>query len=662
MPAEQTPQSPAVVRNGLSVLGVIPPPAETYNVPISPLPPPASPVRSVGIVYPFEPPSTPADWEPHPSIVLVPGGGEGSSRPSAGSPSTVNSTPGKRPCVGAKYTQQRLWEAPPPRKEASPQRPVATQDEAPAKTTGDVLYETIKHRFETEWKDRIHGKHLIVYATFFRGTGVVNEFITLITVDRADAASLTSAVVQYLIGIGLDLQKISAISTDGASVMTRKNNGVVARLRMRIPHLASTHCVVHREALAASDAADAVPELYMVDDVIRGFADLISRSNVKYERFHNIQHVFCKTNLKAQGIHTVRWLSRGEAVRRFLEILPAAIVVLKEYNNDLYEIATSFKFQWLLRLLADKGVSLTLSAVLSEQIDVTLVSHLVDQTRMRMKNRYFNFSPDHHFGSGEKMTLNDFIQHHQKMDKQEVKAEGVDSDNNPVKFSYTLHENPIEGQETDGDVTACSELSLKFVRAVDKELEWWMKDLEELEGCKLFRSASYVPDDAKRVENFKKWLAKLHKLYRKKLPGFDYTRAQSELWMFTSTMYSQQNNEDFHQALGNMLRDNDWHHSFLNLMKMWQAVAVLSLSTVEFERGFSKQNLIKTWDRGSISDITLEHLMRCSLLQYDVDWYEVVSIFRGERLRRSTKDFSGTNPGEAIFAEAVVESSGPVGE
>ncbi|CAI5962040.1 unnamed protein product [Closterium sp. NIES-64] len=105
MHAEQTPQSPAVVRNGLSVLGVIPPPSETYSVPISPLPPPASPVRSVGIVYPFEPPSTPADWEPHPSIVLVPGGGEGSSRPSAASPSTVSSTPGKRPRVGTKYTQ-----------------------------------------------------------------------------------------------------------------------------------------------------------------------------------------------------------------------------------------------------------------------------------------------------------------------------------------------------------------------------------------------------------------------------------------------------------------------------------------------------------------------------------------------------------------------------
>ncbi|CAI5983840.1 unnamed protein product [Closterium sp. NIES-64] len=315
MPAEQPPQSPGAVRNGLSVLGVLPRHVDTYSVPIAPLPRPASPQRSVGTVYPFEAPSTSADWEPHPSIVLVPGGGEGSSRPAAASPDTVNSTPGKRPRVGVKYMQQRLWGAPPPRKEASPRRPVASENEAPPKTTGDVKTACIG---------------------FIRGS----------------------------------------------------------------------HCV-----------------------------------------------------------------------------------------------------------------TLTLSYDRPEQIDVTLVSHLVEQTRMRMKNRYLNFAPGQHFASGEKMTLYDFIQRHQKMDKREVKAEGVDKDGNPVTFSYTLHERAIEGQETDGDVTACFELSLKFVRAVDVELEWRMRDLQQLEGSKLFRSASYVSDDAKRVENFKTWLAKLHKLYKNKLPG-----------------------------------------------------------------------------------------------------------------------------------------------
>ncbi|CAI7827481.1 unnamed protein product [Closterium sp. NIES-53] len=305
-------------------------------------------------------------------------------------------------------------------------------------------------------------------------------------------------------------------------------------------------------------------------------------------------------------------------------------------------------------------MSLTVSLVFTLQIDITLVAHLVQQTRWRLKNRYLNGSPSQHFGSGEKLTLNDFIQRHQKMDKREVKAEGVDSDGNPVTFEYELHERKIKGHETAGDVEACYELSLKFVCEIDKELEWRMRDLAHLEGSKLFRSASYVSDDTKRVETFKKWLAQLHKMFNNKLPGFDYTRAQSELWMFTSTMFSQHNNEDFHQALGNMLRDDAWQHSFPNLMRMWQAVAVLPLSTVECERGFSKQNLIWSWERGALSDTTLEHLMRCSLLEYDVDWYEVVSIFRGEKLRRSTKGFSGTNPGEALFADDNEGSSDPI--
>ncbi|CAI7916322.1 unnamed protein product [Closterium sp. NIES-54] len=153
------------------------------------------------------------------------------------------------------------------------------------------------------------------------------------------------------------------------------------------------------------------------------------------------------------------------------------------------------------------------------QIDVTLVAHIVEQTRMRLKARYLSGAPGHTFGSGEYMTLPDFFLKHQKQDKREMKVEGVDCEGNPVSFTFVLHERPLKGQETDGDVTTCYELSLKFVRAIDKELEWRMRDLANLEGSKLFHTASYLTDDAKRVEAFKRWLGKLHKLYHEKLPG-----------------------------------------------------------------------------------------------------------------------------------------------
>ncbi|CAI7922374.1 unnamed protein product [Closterium sp. NIES-54] len=212
---------------------------------------------------------------------------------------------------------------------------------------------------------------------------------------------------------------------------------------------------MYREALAASDAADAVHELRMIDNVVRTFAEHIGRSSVHYQKFHELQCIFCQTNLEAHGIHEVRWLSRGEAVQRMLDVLPATVVVLEEYKKELYEVVTSFKFHWLIRFLADVlwelnalnkrfqqrqviafATCISVPATMHDhvltacsacmQVDVTLVAHIVEQTRMRLKTRYSLRDPAHHFGSGDKMQLPEFIKRHQAMDKREMKAEGVD--------------------------------------------------------------------------------------------------------------------------------------------------------------------------------------------------------------------------------------------
>ncbi|KII73288.1 SCAN domain-containing protein 3 [Thelohanellus kitauei] len=53
-----------------------------------------------------------------------------------------------------------------------------------------------------------------------------------------------------------------AVCTDGAAVMTGSKSGLVARSKQAAPHIVSTHCMIHREALAANnmneDLADAL--------------------------------------------------------------------------------------------------------------------------------------------------------------------------------------------------------------------------------------------------------------------------------------------------------------------------------------------------------------------------------------------------------------------
>ncbi|CAI7872235.1 unnamed protein product [Closterium sp. NIES-54] len=207
---------------------------------------------------------------------------------------------------------------------------------------------------------------MIIFATFICEIRVVTEFLALLTVEKCDAASLLYVFVSHLEALVIELAKIAGMSTDGASVMMGSKNGIVARLRLRIPHLVSSHCIAHEyvrfctsanpdypEALAAKDAAEAIPEFDMVDGLIRQVAEYLGRSSPWHQRFFELQELFTATNLELQGIHQVRWLSGGDAVMRTVTVFPAPIVMLSEWDETLYELATSYRFHFLLFFLAD---------------------------------------------------------------------------------------------------------------------------------------------------------------------------------------------------------------------------------------------------------------------------------------------------------------------
>ncbi|CAI5463503.1 unnamed protein product [Closterium sp. Yama58-4] len=97
-----------------------------------------------------------------------------------------------------------------------------------------------------ESTDRARGKHLIVYCMFERGEAVVCQFLALLSLERCDAAALYDAIVNCLWSKDMSMDKLVGVSTDGASVMTGKQNGVVALLRKRCPWLVAIHCVAHR--------------------------------------------------------------------------------------------------------------------------------------------------------------------------------------------------------------------------------------------------------------------------------------------------------------------------------------------------------------------------------------------------------------------------------
>ena len=85
--------------------------------------------------------------------------------------------------------------------------------------------------------------------------------------SSANAETITSVVVKQLSDCDLDINKLSGLSTDGASVMIVKENCVAAKLKREAKMLLNVHCIFHRLALACGDANDDISYIKTVEKV-----------------------------------------------------------------------------------------------------------------------------------------------------------------------------------------------------------------------------------------------------------------------------------------------------------------------------------------------------------------------------------------------------------
>ncbi|CAI7845148.1 unnamed protein product, partial [Closterium sp. NIES-53] len=469
-----------------------------------------------------------------------------------------------------------------------------------------------------ESTDRTRGKHMIVYLTFLKNRQIACEFFTLLTVERCDAGSLFEVLLNHLRSAAVDVSKIVGISTDGASVMTGKENGLVARLREHVPHLFSCHCIAHREALAVKDAAESNEDLGMVDKVVRTVATLLGNSSVWSQRFKYLQRVIYQTNLEVQGIHTVRWLSQGDAVRRLCKVLGACIVLLWEHNHKAYEIVTCYKFQFCLFFLTD------------------ILADMNDLNRCFQRHECY-LTTNKPFGGEGKSWLVNFLKVHKEGGGKQVWVRGVDGEGRPINHLYTMHERKLKGHKQGSTYADCVKLCRRFARDCLDNLNERLDDLVKLGPTKLFRAGKWPKIKAQREKKCKEWLHGCSRLFRHKLPGFDLKAAERELPTFYAIMESHHEMESFTQGLNNFLGSVDSKRRWPNLILLWQALAVLPLSTVECERGFSRQNIIRSWVCGALCNARLGELMQISLLKYKIEWPEALEVWRSMRRRRPVK-------------------------
>ncbi|CAI5488128.1 unnamed protein product [Closterium sp. Naga37s-1] len=225
----------------------------------------------------------------------------------------------------------------------------------------------------------------------------------------------------------------------------------------------------------------------MVDDVIRAVPEYLGRSSPLHQRFMELQEVFTSTNLEVQGIHEVRWLSRGAAVARFVEVLPAIVVMLLEWKDQtMYELVTSYRFQFLLRFLADV---LELLNILSKgfqqrELDYPLVHTQILRTTSLLDSRYIDYGDD--FGGGPNERLYRLIEKHGPKGSPEMVVEGASSDGSLNRFKVTLHERRVANYLGPGHYDACVALCADMAELLVQQLQSKLGDLDSLSGVRIF--------------------------------------------------------------------------------------------------------------------------------------------------------------------------------
>ncbi|CAI5516671.1 unnamed protein product [Closterium sp. Naga37s-1] len=282
---------------------------------------------------------------------------------------------------------------------------------------------------------------------------------------------------------------------------------------------------LEREALAAKDAAESLPVFNMIDNTVRAIAEHLGRSGPWHQRFKDLQEVFTETFLELQGIHTVRWLSRGDAIARFVAVLPAVITMLKEWNDKLYKVVTSFRFHFLLFFLADV---LDQMNVLSR----TFQRREIRRTTGHLEARYVDCEDE--FGGGLSPRLSPWLEKHGPEDKREVCIEGSDSDGQACTFTFILHEDKLDDYPGPGHQDACIDICTEFAELIVANLLDRLGDLDKLSGVGLFTPDNWPHGRHERQAKCQEHLEALITLFRAEeceeiIPGVDKKKAVKEV-------------------------------------------------------------------------------------------------------------------------------------
>lgn len=194
---------------------------------------------------------------------------------------------------------------------------------------------------------------------------------------RTTSSEIFEALNSYFREHEIDWKKCIGICTDGAANMTGHLSGIVVKVKnVGHPDILSTHCIIHREQLAAKKMS---PELH---EVLSNVIEIIKE--IRHKALNSrIFEALCE-EMGSEYTHLlrhaeVRWLSRGKILTRLFALREEVRLFFQQQNNPKLQKCLSDN-EWLAKLayLAD------IFSLLNE-LNISLQGQLKDVFTLRSK-------------------------------------------------------------------------------------------------------------------------------------------------------------------------------------------------------------------------------------------------------------------------------------
>ena len=193
---------------------------------------------------------------------------------------------------------------------------------------------------------------LLVYVRFVGSSTIKEEMLFCRPLETTTKAEdVFKLVATFFDNNGMKWEKLVGVCTDGAPAMLGSRSGFIARMKQRSPSAVGSHCVIHREALAAKTLSTGMKDKLTV--IIRA-VNFVKTSAANTRLFAKL----CKdmdSDHETLLFHTsVRWLSKGNMLARVYEMRDELNLFLEAHGKlDLLTSFTSEGFQLALAYLVD---------------------------------------------------------------------------------------------------------------------------------------------------------------------------------------------------------------------------------------------------------------------------------------------------------------------